>query len=208
MKRDNEKPPATNGLRVSRRGFLSSIGAGAVTVAASGRLFAADRTDETQPVAASELTRIRLKVNARSYDLLVEPRWTLIHVLREIIGFTGSKESCGRGECGACTVLIDGIARYACMTLAVEVQESDITTVEGLMDGESLGPVQSAFAEQDAFQCGYCTSGQIMSVEGLLRKNSSPSVEEIRTAISGNLCRCGAYSHIVKAAQKATKERK
>jgi xanthine dehydrogenase YagT iron-sulfur-binding subunit len=138
---------------------------------------------------------------------MVEPRWTLLYVLREKIGLTGAKEGCGRGECGACTVLIDGVARYACLTLAVEAQGTAVTTVEGLLEGESLGPVQAAFVEEDAYQCGYCTPGQIMSVEALLRKNPSPSIDEIRTAVSGNLCRCGAYAHIFKAAAKAATKR-
>jgi xanthine dehydrogenase YagT iron-sulfur-binding subunit len=99
---------------------------------------------------------------------------------------------------------MDDIPRYACMTLAVEAQGAAITTVEGLLEGESLGPVQKAFVEEDAFQCGYCTPGQIMSVEALRRRNAAPTIEEIRTAVSGNLCRCGAYTHIFKAAAKAT----
>jgi xanthine dehydrogenase YagT iron-sulfur-binding subunit len=137
----------------------------------------------------------------------VEPRWTLLYVLREKIGLTGTKEGCGRGECGACTVLIDEVPRYACLTLAVEAEGASVTTVEGLLRGEALGPVQTAFVEEDAFQCGYCTPGQIMSVEGLLRKNPAPSIDEIRTAVSGNLCRCGAYSHIFNAAAKAAETR-
>jgi xanthine dehydrogenase YagT iron-sulfur-binding subunit len=132
-----------------------------------------------------------------------EARWTLLHVLREVIGLTGAKPGCERGECGACTVLIDGIPRYACLTLAVEAQGHEITTLEGLMDGEGLGPVQTAFVEADALQCGYCTPGQVMAVEGLLRANPNPSVEEIRRGVSGNLCRCGAYQHIFKAARRA-----
>ena len=112
---------------------------------------------------------------------------------------------CDRGECGACTVLIDNIPRYACMTLALEAENTEITTVEGLMNGEELGPVQQAFVEEDAFQCGYCTPGQIMSVEGLLRAHPDPSDEEIRHAVSGNLCRCGAYTHIFRAAKHAAK---
>jgi xanthine dehydrogenase YagT iron-sulfur-binding subunit len=132
-----------------------------------------------------------------------EARWTLLHVLREVIGLTGAKPGCERGECGACTVLIDGIPRYACLTLAVEAQGHEITTLEGLMNGETLGPVQAAFVEADALQCGYCTPGQIMAVEGLLRANPNPSVEEIRRGVSGNLCRCGAYPHIFKAARRA-----
>jgi xanthine dehydrogenase YagT iron-sulfur-binding subunit len=127
----------------------------------------------------------------------------LLHVLREELGFTGTKEGCERGECGACTVLIDNIPRYACMTLAVEAEGKEITTLEGLMHGEKLGAVQQAFVEHDALQCGYCTPGQIMAVEGLLRKKPDPSLDEIRTGVSGNLCRCGAYVNIFKAAKKA-----
>jgi xanthine dehydrogenase YagT iron-sulfur-binding subunit len=154
------------------------------------------------------LNKITLRINDHDHDLLVEPRWTLLYVLREKIGLTGTKEGCGRGECGACTVLIDDVPRYACLTLAVEAEGASITTVEGLLQGEELGQVQKAFVEEDAFQCGYCTPGQIMSVEGLLRKNPAPSIDDIRTAVSGNLCRCGAYTHIFKAAAKATNSRR
>ena len=118
-------------------------------------------------------------------------------------GLVAAKAGCERGECGACTVLIDGVPRYACMTLAVEAEGTHVETLEGLMTGEQLGPVQQAFLEHDAFQCGYCTSGQIMSVEGLLRSNPDPSMEEIRNGMSGNLCRCGAYVHIFKAVRRA-----
>jgi xanthine dehydrogenase YagT iron-sulfur-binding subunit len=124
------------------------------------------------------------------------------------LGLTGTKVGCERGECGACTVLINGQPRYACMTLAVEAEGREITTVEGLMKGEELGPVQQAFLEHDAFQCGYCTPGQIMAVEGLLRSNPNPSVEEVRRGVSGNLCRCAAYEHIFRAAQRAIELRR
>jgi xanthine dehydrogenase YagT iron-sulfur-binding subunit len=194
--------------RISRRGFLTGVGAGAVSVAA-GRLAAAGsgeaQSTSLNPDAPSEVT---LAINGRDHHLLVEPRWTLLFVLREKLGLTGTKEACGRGECGACTVLIDDIPRYACLTLAVEAVGAAVTTVEGLLEGEALGPVQSAFVAEDAFQCGYCTPGQILSVEGLLRKNPQPSVEEIRTAVSGNICRCGAYPHIFKAAGRAARERR
>ena len=116
---------------------------------------------------------------------------------------TGTKLGCDRGECGACTVLVDDVPRYSCMTLALEAEDSEITTLEGLLDGEELGDVQRAFAEKDAFQCGYCTPGQIMAVEGLLRSNPDPSLEQIRTGVSGNLCRCGTYPNIFKAARQA-----
>jgi xanthine dehydrogenase YagT iron-sulfur-binding subunit len=121
---------------------------------------------------------------------------------------TGSKIGCDRGECGACTVLIDGIPRYACMTLALEVTGHEVTTVEGLMRGEELGPVQQAFVAEDGMQCGYCTVGQVMAAEGLLRKNPTPKTDEVREAMSGNLCRCGAYQNILRSVLRAAETRK
>jgi xanthine dehydrogenase YagT iron-sulfur-binding subunit len=210
MKKKKPSPPdQRRGWSISRRGFLASAGTGAVCMAVSGRLLASSGGEETASVLTPDvLSKITLRINGRDHALLVEPRWTLLYVLREKLGLSGAKEGCGRGECGACTVLVDDIPRYACLTLAVEAEGADVTTVEGLMDGEALGPVQSAFVEEDAFQCGYCTPGQIMSVEGLLRNNPAPSMEEIRMAVSGNLCRCGAYSHIFKAASRAAGNRR
>jgi len=153
-------------------------------------------------------TDVTLTVNGTRRTVRCEGWERLIDLLRLRLGLTGTKRGCDDGSCGACTVLIDDIPRYACLTLAVEAQGSAITTVEGLMAGEALGPVQTAFVEADAFQCGYCTPGQIMSVEGLLRKNPQPTSAEIRTAVSGNLCRCGAYSHIFNAAAQAAESRK
>jgi xanthine dehydrogenase YagT iron-sulfur-binding subunit len=189
-------------LGLTRRQFLGSVGASTVMVAASGALVrAADAPEET--VKAGEGNAITLNVNGQPRSLLVDPRWTLLFVLREKLGLTGTKVGCDRGECGACTVLIEGIPRYACLTLAVEAEGLAVTTVEGLMRGEELGPVQRAFVEHDAFQCGYCTSGQIMAVEGLLRKTPDPKPDEIRAGVSGNLCRCGAYAHIFAATGRA-----
>jgi xanthine dehydrogenase YagT iron-sulfur-binding subunit len=201
---EDEKKKDSGNRGLTRRGFLTTVGAGAMGVAASGQILAAAETPGEAPVArAGELTKLILQINGRRHTVLVEPRWTLLDVLRESIGLTGTKAGCGRGECGACTVLIDDVPRYACLTLALEAENKAITTVEGLMQGERLGPVQAAFVETDAFQCGYCTSGQIMSVEGLLRRNPNPSPKEIQSAVSGNLCRCGAYPHIFQAAAKA-----
>ncbi len=191
--------------RITRRGFLQLMGVGAAASAASPGLSADLAKSGFEPV---ETTRLNLLINGRRHRLLVESRWSLLFVLREKLGLTGTKAGCERGECGACTVLIDGQPRYACVTLAVEAVGKEITTLEGLMKGEELGPVQQAFLEQDAFQCGYCTPGQIMAVEGLLRSNPAPSLEEIRHAVSGNLCRCGTYAHIFKAAKRATELRK
>ncbi len=185
---------------LSRRGFMSTVGAGAVAAAAAGTA-AAKPTQEVK--SAGDLVEVVLDVNGRKRKVLVEPRWTLLYVLRDVFGLTGTKPGCERGECGACTVLIDELPRYSCMTLAVEAEGQKITTLEGLMDGEKLGVVQQAFAEEDAFQCGFCTPGQIIAVEGLLRANPDPTLDEIRMGVSGNLCRCGAYQHIFKAVGKA-----
>jgi xanthine dehydrogenase YagT iron-sulfur-binding subunit len=190
---------------VSRRGFLGSLGAGAVAAATLGR---SGEAAPPEVADAVEPTRVTLLVNGRRHRLLVEPRWTLLHVLRERLGLTGSKPGCERGECGACTVLIDGVPRYACLTLALEAEGHEVTTIEGLMRGEELGPTQQAFAAEDALQCGYCTPGQIMAAEGLLRAMPAPTVAEIRLGMSGNLCRCGAYPHIVKAVRRAAEARK
>jgi xanthine dehydrogenase YagT iron-sulfur-binding subunit len=187
---------------VTRREFLTTVGVGAVVAAASVTAPAQPAKQE-EVATPEEMSRITLVVNGRRHRLLVEPRWSLLYVLRERLGLTAAKAGCERGECGACTVLIDGQPRYACITLAMEAQHRKITTLEGLMNGEDLGPVQKAFLEHDAFQCGYCTPGQIMAVEGLLRSSTTPSPEDIRLAVSGNLCRCGAYAHIFKAAAHA-----
>ena len=187
---------------VTRRGFLSSVSAGAAAAGLGGAVEAAP-AEVSAELKASELVPLRLTINGQERRLLVEPRWSLLFVLREKLGLTGAKAGCERGECGACTVLIDNRAQYACMTLAVEAEGRQVVTLEGLMKGEELGPVQQAFAEQDAFQCGYCTPGQIMAAEALLRKAPDPRTDEIRRGMSGNLCRCGAYVHIVHAVKRA-----
>lgn len=190
---------------ISRRGFLTAAGLGVVGAAASRHLATAsptaEATVEVDPEVASH--PLTLTINGRKHRLLVEPRWSLSFVLRERLGLTGTKVGCERGECGSCTVLIDDVPRYACMTLAVEAESRKITTLEGLLDGEDLGAVQQAFREHDAFQCGYCTAGQVVAVEGLLRANPDPSADEIRKGVSGNLCRCGAYPNIFRAARRA-----
>jgi xanthine dehydrogenase YagT iron-sulfur-binding subunit len=192
---------------MTRRGFMQIMGAGAVSASLTGAAMVAGSNPEPPEkiLKATDTVKLNLNINGVNHAVLVEPRWTLLYVLREAIGLTGTKEGCSRGECGACTVLIDDIPRYACLTLAVEAEGCRITTIEGLMTGEELGPVQTAFLEEDAFQCGYCTPGQVMAVEGLLRKTPNPSMDEIRTGVSGNLCRCGAYNHIFRAARKAAK---
>ena len=190
---------------MTRRSFIKGVGVGAAAAAAaSGTLTALAEAKEAK---AEEMQKLTLRVNGRSHRLLVEPRWSLLFVLREKLGLTGTKVGCERGECGACTVLINGVPRYACLTLALEAEGEEITTVEGLMEGEELGPVQQVFLENDAFQCGYCTPGQIMAAEGLLRAGSPLTVGEIQKGMSGNLCRCGAYAHIFRAVETAAKAR-
>jgi xanthine dehydrogenase YagT iron-sulfur-binding subunit len=186
---------------VTRRGFIGTVGAGAVAVAATG--VAATTAEAHAEITTDDMTQVALTINDRVHRMLVEPRWTLLYVLRERLGLTATKVGCERGECGACTVLINGQPRYACMTLVLEAEGAEITTLEGLMDGEELGDVQQAFLEEDAFQCGYCTPGQVVAAEGLLRANPKPNLEQIRHGMAGNLCRCAAYVHIFRAVDRA-----
>ena len=140
-----------------------------------------------------------LNVNGARLAVDAAPEQPLLHVLREDLGLTGCKIGCGEGECGACTVLVDGQRIKSCLTLAVMRQDAEVTTVEGLARGDELHPVQAAFVRHDAFQCGYCTSGQILSAVSLLAEGRAGSDDEIREFMSGNLCRCGAYPNIVAA---------
>jgi xanthine dehydrogenase YagT iron-sulfur-binding subunit len=138
-------------------------------------------------------------VDDKTVKVLIEPRRTLLSVLREELGLTGSKRGCGQGQCGACTVIVDGETAYACLTLAIDCEGRQVRTIDGLATGERLHPVQEAFVAHDAYQCGFCTPGQVMSAVALLEHNPHPSEDEIRQEMAGNLCRCGAYPNIVKA---------
>ncbi|WP_119389253.1 (2Fe-2S)-binding protein [Taklimakanibacter lacteus] len=152
----------------------------------------------------SKPLKIKLHVNGVARELVIEPRVTLLDALREHLNLTGSKKGCDQGQCGACTVHVDGERVLACLTLAAQVEGREITTVEGLTpDGAELHPVQAAFLKHDAFQCGYCTPGQIMSAVACIREGHASSDAEIREYMSGNLCRCGAYPHIVAAVREA-----
>jgi xanthine dehydrogenase YagT iron-sulfur-binding subunit len=146
---------------------------------------------------------IVLRVNGTEHRLTLDPRTTLLDALREHLQLTGSKKGCGLGQCGACTVLIDGKRIKSCLSLAALVDGREITTIEGLAQGERLHPLQAAFIERDAFQCGYCTSGQVMAGVACIAEGHAGSAQEIREWMSGNLCRCGAYDHIVAAIQDA-----
>jgi aerobic-type carbon monoxide dehydrogenase small subunit (CoxS/CutS family) len=146
---------------------------------------------------------LMLSVNGSLHPLLIEPRRTLLDALRHDLGLTGTKKVCDMGDCGACTVIVDGKAMYACLLLAVDCDGREITTIEGLARGNDLDPVQEAFIREDAFQCGFCTSGQIMSLRALLDAHPGPSDDQILRAVTGNLCRCGAYLNILKAGRVA-----
>jgi xanthine dehydrogenase YagT iron-sulfur-binding subunit len=155
-------------------------------------------------VAAAPLDLV-LRVNGTEHRLRLDPRTTLLDALREHLRLTGSKKGCGLGQCGACTVLMDGKRVKSCLSLAALVEGREITTIEGLAQSEQLHPLQAAFIERDAFQCGYCTSGQIMAGVACINEGHAGSAQEIRDWMSGNLCRCGAYDHIVAAIQDAAR---
>jgi xanthine dehydrogenase YagT iron-sulfur-binding subunit len=153
-----------------------------------------------------ELSTVELIVNGRTASLAVDPRTSLLDALREHLHLTGTKKGCNQGACGACTVIVDGRRINSCLTLAVMHAGAHVTTVEGLADGARLHPVQTAFVEHDAFQCGYCTPGQIMSAVACIAEGHAGSEDEIKSWMSGNLCRCGAYPGIVAAIAAAAKD--
>jgi xanthine dehydrogenase YagT iron-sulfur-binding subunit len=192
----------------SKRRFMQTAAAAAAIGAAP---YAAGQTQirETAESAASgeHVQSLTLNVNGRPYVLSVEPRVTLLDALREYIGLTGTKKGCDRGQCGACTVLVNGRRINSCLSLALAHDGDDVTTIEGLQRAGKLNAVQAAFLEHDGFQCGYCTPGQIMSAVGLLAEARAQGVkltdDEIRERMSGNICRCGAYPNIVAAVKKA-----
>ena len=192
-----------DGKGVSRRDFLKGLGGGAIgTAVISSGLLTADSTEAYVPEtvgAAQTKSTLNLKVNHRNYRVEVEHRSTLAEVLRDELGLTGTKIGCDRGECGACTVIVNGRNVYSCSQLAVWMEGKDILTIEGLAKGDKLDPLQEAFIEHDGAQCGFCTPGQIMSGKALLLRNSKPNEAQARRALSGNLCRCGNYNREVAA---------
>lgn len=150
------------------------------------------------------LVEITLRVNGTSYTLLIKPQRTLLEALRESLGLTGTKKSCNEGECGACTVLMDGKPVASCLVLAVDAQGKEVLTIEGLSEGEKLHPIQEAFLKHGGIQCGFCTPGMVMSAKAFLDENPGPTPIEVRKAISGNLCRCTGYQQIVDAIMAAS----
>src|ERR671918_3021044 len=199
------------GMKLSRRSFLKGIGGGAIgtAVVSTGlvKSYLAEAYSPEAVGAARAKTPIALKVNGRTYRVEAEHRDTLAEVLRDQLGLTGTKIGCDRGECGACTVIINGRNMYSCSQLAVWMEGKEILTIEGLAKGDQLDPVQEAFIEHDGPQCGFCTSGQIMSGKALLLKNSKPSEAQVRRGLSGNLCRCGNYNREVAAVLAAAAKR-
>lgn len=161
-----------------------------------------------QPVFGPEAVPVTLRVNGAARTITIPPRMTLAEALRGPLDLTGTKIGCDRGSCSACTVLLDGAPVASCMTLAIDVGDRLVTTIEGLSDGEKLHPVQAAFVEHDAVQCGFCTPGMVMSCAALLAQNPTPSLDDVKAATSGHLCRCGTYPHVFTATLAAAKSGK
>lgn len=207
----SEKPEKTT---ISRRNFLKGVGTGTVAAAVAPTvLIGAEEAAEAQAGEAITSATIQLNINAKMYEVEVEPRTTLLTVLRDSsdtrgnrVDLTGAKLICDRGECGGCTVMVDNKPVYACMLLAIDAQDKQITTVEGLAAGDTLHPVQEAFIQHDALMCGFCTPGFVVSAASLLSENTKPTLEEIKVGLSGNTCRCGTYPFIFDAVETAARK--
>jgi xanthine dehydrogenase YagT iron-sulfur-binding subunit len=194
----------------SRRDFLKGFGGGALSAAIVPKLLAQEMTSlrtKKGNVPLYSRKEITLTVNGKKMRIVVEPRETLLDVLREKLNLTGAKRICNKGECGGCTVLLDGFPVYSCLYLAIRADGRNITTIEGLASGDRLHPVQQAFIDKDGYQCGFCTSGFIMSSVALLNANKNPNLEEVKEALSGNICRCGNYAKIYEAVLAASTRR-
>lgn len=204
----------TQGTPISRRRFLKGVGTGAVAASVVPNVLVGTET-AAEAQMGDEITRakIKLNINNKTHEVEVESRTTLLSVLRDgfdtngnHLDLTGAKQICDRGECGGCTVQVDGKAVYSCMTLALEAQGKQITTVEGLANGDRLHPVQEAFVQHDALMCGFCTPGFVVAAKSLLDQNPSPSPEEIKEGLAGNICRCGTYPFIFEAVETASRK--
>jgi xanthine dehydrogenase YagT iron-sulfur-binding subunit len=191
--------------KISRRAFVETTGAGLVVATAVPLIDQEVSAQEVaRPAVQTPATSVKLLVNGTEHRIEVEDRWTLVEVLRDHLGLTGTKIGCDRGECGACTVLLDGKPVYSCSQLAVWADGRTVQTVEGLARGEHLHPLQEAFIEHDGPQCGYCTSGQLMSAKALLDHNPHPTADEVRAAMTGNICRCSNYNRYVESVLAAS----
>jgi xanthine dehydrogenase YagT iron-sulfur-binding subunit len=205
---DQQRASLASSTGLTRRCFLSSVGVAGVASAAAP--LALDSPADRAPLSADGKPRtipgtipITLKVNGETHSVRIDPRATLLDTLRETLHLTGTKKGCDHGQCGACTVHIDGRRANSCLAFAAMHQNVEITTIEGLGRAGKLHPMQAAFVEQDGFQCGYCTPGQIMSAVAMLKEPWGASDDEVREAMSGNICRCGAYANILAAVQAA-----
>jgi len=201
-----EKKKKDSPLKVSRRSFLKGVGTTALTAAVT--TVAAPPLPDAEaamPPGVKEAV-VQLNINDRIYRLKVKSHWTLLDVLRREIGLTGTKKACDRGNCGACTVIVDGRAVYACSLLAMTVDGKKVQTVEGLAEGDKLHPIQRAFSEHGGYQCGFCTPGQMMAAKALLDKNPRPTEKEVRSALAGNVCRCAAYPKIIESVLSVSKK--
>jgi xanthine dehydrogenase YagT iron-sulfur-binding subunit len=216
-KRDRMKQPAQtltahrNEDEVSRRSFLAGAGvtAGGVmleTSLAASRALAEQKSN--QEIIGPDAAPLTLRINGAIRNIAVPPHTTLAEALRGPLDLTGTKIGCDRGACSACTVWLDGVPVASCMILAIDVGERSVTTIEGLADGDKLHPVQASFIEHDAVQCGFCTPGLVMSCAALLARNPQPSLEDVKMATSGHLCRCGTYPHVFAATLAAAKANK
>ena len=198
--RHDGRAPAGNGRGFDRRTFLSGAAAGAAIAPLATRAAGAAPAPQADPAAP---ITARFTINGRPQTVQIDVRTTVLDALREHVGLTGTKKGCDQGPCGACTVLIGGRRVLSCLTLALQVQGQEITTVEGVAQGDRLHPMQQAFIDQDAFQCGYCTPGQILSAIGCVQEGHAKDDASIREYMSGNLCRCAAYPNIVAAIKQA-----
>jgi aerobic-type carbon monoxide dehydrogenase small subunit (CoxS/CutS family) len=189
----------------SRRSFLKSAG---VSAAATTIVGAGERAEAAPAVLGPDAVTLNLKVNGAARTLSVEPRVTLLEALRDHLDLTGAKPVCERGGCGACTVLLDGVPVVSCLMLAADAEGHEITTVEGIGTPERMTPLQAAFVEKDAMQCGFCTPGFVVAGTALLARNPRPTLDEIKAGLAGNLCRCGTYGRIFEAVQAAAQARR
>ena len=189
---------------VDRRSFLATAGTAGVAAALDGREFMAQSPSSDPPQADHPVgtVDVRLRVNGKEHPLRIDPRTTLLDCLREIVHLTGTKKGCDHGQCGACTVHVNGMRVNSCLSLALTHDGDEITTIEGLATPDKLHPMQTAFIAHDAYQCGYCTSGQIMSAVALLKEPCGAGDDAVKEMMSGNICRCGAYPNIVAAIQQ------
>jgi xanthine dehydrogenase YagT iron-sulfur-binding subunit len=198
---DNTDPRTISGF--NRRKFIAGAAGTAVAPLAARAAGSAAAADALATQDASLPVNVTLRVNRDSKSLNIDARTTVLDALREHIGLTGSKKGCDHGQCGACTILIEGRRVLSCLTLALAAQDQNISTIEGLAKGNELHPMQQAFIDQDAFQCGYCTPGQIMSAVACVKEGHATSDDDIREYMSGNICRCAAYPNIVAAVKQA-----